>query len=66
MPMYNLIEYGNNYSKTSGTLWQYYRDEPSHNITESESFKFKVNLTEKTPEADNNKKDDEIAVLLNI
>ena len=28
MPMYNLIEYSDNYSKTSGNLWQYYRDEP--------------------------------------
>ena len=28
MSMYNLIEYSNNYSKTSGSLWQYYRDEP--------------------------------------
>ena len=28
MPMYNLIEYSNNYSKTSGSLWQYHRDEP--------------------------------------
>ena len=27
--MYNLIEYSNNYSKTSGSLWQYYRDEPA-------------------------------------
>ena len=27
MPMYNLMEYSNNYSKTSGSLWQYYRDE---------------------------------------
>ena len=25
--MYNLIEYSDNYSKTSGSLWQYYRDE---------------------------------------
>ena len=25
MPIYNLIEYGNNYSKTSGSLWQYYK-----------------------------------------
>ena len=31
MPMYNLKEYGNNYSKTSGSLWQYYRDEPALN-----------------------------------
>ena len=27
MPMYNLIEYNNNYSKTSRSLWQYYRNE---------------------------------------
>ena len=27
MPLYNLIEYGNNYSKISGTLWYYWRDE---------------------------------------
>ena len=29
MPMCNLIEYTDNYSNTSGSLWQYYRDEPS-------------------------------------
>ena len=29
MPVYNLIEYGDNYSKTSESLWQYYRDEPA-------------------------------------
>ena len=29
MPMYNLIEYSDNCSKTSGSLWQYYRDEPA-------------------------------------
>ena len=28
MLMYSLIEYSENYSKTSGSLWQYYRDEP--------------------------------------
>ena len=28
MPMYNLIEYSDNYSKTFGSLWQYYRDQP--------------------------------------
>ena len=27
MPMYNLIEYSHNYSKSSGRLWQYYRGE---------------------------------------
>ena len=28
MPIYNLIWYSENYSKTSGSLWQYYKDEP--------------------------------------
>ena len=28
MPMYNLIEYSDNYSKTSGRLWQYCKDIP--------------------------------------
>ena len=27
MPMYNLTEYNDNYSKASGSLWQYYRNE---------------------------------------
>ena len=27
MPIYNLLEYTDNYSKTSGSLWNYYRDE---------------------------------------
>ena len=29
MSMYNLIEYCDNYSKTSWSLWQYNRDEPA-------------------------------------
>ena len=29
IPMYNLKEYSNAYSNTSGNLWQYYRDEPA-------------------------------------
>ena len=40
MPMYNFIEYSDNYVKTSGSLWQYYRDEPNNNLPNSESFKF--------------------------
>ena len=31
MLMYNLIEYNNNYSKTSGSLWQYCKDIPAVN-----------------------------------
>ena len=30
MPMYNLFEYSDNYSKTSGSLWQYYKDDPNN------------------------------------
>ena len=41
MPMYNLIEYSDNYSKTSGSLWQYYKDVPDNNLADSESFKCK-------------------------
>ena len=46
--MYNLIEYGDNYSKTSGSLWQYYKDVPNNNLANSESLKFKVKITGKT------------------
>ena len=63
MPMYNLIEYNDSYSKTSGSLWQYYKDDPNDNITNSESFKFKVKITGKTPAAGNTK-DVEIIVPL--
>ena len=31
MPVYNLIEYSDNYSKTSGSLWQYCKDIPAIN-----------------------------------
>ena len=31
MPMYNLIQYSDNYWKTCGSLWQYYKDEPNDN-----------------------------------
>ena len=31
MPMYTLVEYSDNYSKTSRSLWQYYNDEPNDN-----------------------------------
>ena len=29
MRMYNLTEYSKNYSKTTGNLWNFYRDEPN-------------------------------------
>ena len=39
MSMYNLIEYSKNYSKKSGGLWNYYRDDPNDPITDPEPFK---------------------------
>ena len=63
MPMYNLIEYSDNYSKTCGSLWQYYKTDPDDNITQSESFKSKIKITGKTPTAGNTK-DVEIIVPL--
>ena len=63
MPMYNLIEYSDNYSKISGSLWEYYRNEPSNNLKDSESFKSKIKLTGNAP-VDDNTKDVEIAVPL--
>ena len=60
MPMYKLIEYGDNYSKTSGILWQYCRDEPAVNAANGDfvdfnaanptinSFKINENMTSKT------------------
>ena len=36
IPTYNFIKYRKNYSKTSGSLWQYYSDDPNDNIVETE------------------------------
>ena len=63
MPLYNLLEYSDNYAKTSGSLWQYYRDEPNDNLVDSESFKSKIKVTGKTPN-NGNEKDVEIMVPL--
>ena len=53
--MYNLFEYSDNYSKTSGSLWQYYKDDPNDNLADSESSKYKVKITGKTPDDRNTK-----------
>ena len=63
MPMYNLTEYSDNYSKTSWSLWQYYKDVPDNNLADSESFKYKVKITGNTPSG-GNIKDAEIIVPL--
>ena len=63
MPMYNLIEYSDNYSKTSGSLWQYCKEIPAVNndgnivdfngANATDSFNFKTKITGETA-ADNN------------
>ena len=63
MPMYNLIEYSDNYSKTSGSLWQYCKEILAINnngaivdfdgANATDSFNFKTKITGQTA-ADNN------------
>ena len=58
MPMYNLIEYSDNYSKISGSLWQYYKDTPGvdddgdiedfDGTNATDSFNFKTKITGRT------------------
>ena len=58
VPMYNLMEYSDNYSDRSGSLWQFKRDEdPTNNvdltIDNSQSFKYKIALVGKTANQNN-------------
>ena len=70
MPIYNLIEYSDSYSKTSGSLWQYYSDEPAldnsgnnkNDNNNSASFKFKQKITGQI--GNSSRKDVEIMVSL--
>ena len=58
MPMYNLIEYSDNYAKTTGSLWQDCKDIPARNDNDqiivfdvnnvTDSFNFKVKITGRT------------------
>ena len=67
MAMYNLLEYSKNYKKTTGNLWNYYRDQPNstigannitHSILNSESFDYKANFMENGVTHDNLTKND--------
>ena len=71
MPMYNLIEYSDNYAKTTGSLWQYCKDIPARDNDEiiafdennlTDSFKFKRKITGET--GNDGTKDIEIIVPL--
>ena len=47
--MYDLLEYSKNYRKTTGSVWNYYRDEPSNpRSSNSISFKYKTIITRNT------------------
>ena len=71
MPMYNLIEYSDNYSKTSGSLWQYCKDVPAVNnngdvvnfdgANTTDSFNFKTKITGQT---DNNRRIDNVEIMV--
>ena len=64
MPMHNLLECSKNYSKTFGSLLNYYRDkltdekndnnDPNKNVINSKSFKYKASLTGSTYNVNNN------------
>ena len=50
-----MIEYSKNYKKTTGSSWNYYRDEPDNDgIRNSESFKYKTSITGNTANNNNN------------
>ena len=71
MPMYNLIEYSDNYSKTSGSLLQYCKDIPAVNnngdvvnfdgANATDSFNFKTKITGQT---DNNRRIDNVEIMV--
>ena len=71
IPMYNLIEYSKNCSKTTESLWNYYRDEANsgaegninYSIKDLESFDYKTNITGGL-EGNNTEEEVEIAVPL--
>ena len=65
MAMYNLLEYSKSYRKTTGSLWNYYRDESSNPLsTNSESFKYKKSIVEKTPQDNDSSTNAEVVIPL--
>ena len=71
IPMYNIIEYGNNYSKTSESLQQYCKDIPAVNINgdivefngtiATDSFNVKAKITGQTR---NNRRIDVVEIMV--
>ena len=56
MLMYILIEYSDNCLKTSGSLWQYHKDDKINDLLNSKSFNFKAKMTGKTNDNYNKKR----------
>ena len=58
--MFNLLEYSKNYKKTTGSLWNYYRDQLSNPFSSnSESFKYKTSITGGTYNVDEKIRDND-------
>ena len=55
MPMSNVIEQRRNYRTTTGSIRNYYRDEPGDPRTDTQSLKYKTNITGSTPGNDDKK-----------
>ena len=71
MPMYNLIEYSDNYSDTSGSLWNFERDEIINNadVTNDDnapSFKYKASLIGDTVTDGANRKKECVKIAVSI
>ena len=72
MPLYNLVQYSKNYTRTTGSLWNYYRDEPNsgaegnvnYSIKGSKSFGYKTSITEKLESNNTEKENIKIVVPL--
>ena len=76
IPMYNLLEYGKNYEKTSESLFNYYRDDPSGaeiangngainiSIRYSKSFDYKAKIVGTLDAGEDEKEDVTIAIPL--
>ena len=72
MPMYNLLECSKNYRKTTGSLWNYYRDEPNSGVNDgidysimgSKSFDYKANFIGSVTHNSLTKNDVQIVVTL--
>ena len=72
MSMYNLTEYSNNYSKTSGSLWQYRKEIPTANndgnivdfngANATDSFNFKT----KTGQAGDDGRIDNVGIMVSL